>query len=421
MAQGDGSIVERKKGVYEVQLSLGRDPATGKYRKVSRTVHGTKRDANAVLKELRKQRDGGIRLESGKMTFSELAALWLDAKRSAGTCSDSKLKLYKTRLGYVGRHIGNVRVTQVDARMVEQALTAIRDERNLSGTTAANVLMLVKSVFEKAIDYEIINRNPCRGITPPRKNEVNRRSLNDVEVAKLSARVDTAYSEELALVEGKESRQIERGNAFGRSAVRGVFNLSCIVAVRVALATGMRRGEVFGLTWGCVDLTRGAVSVRRSLTADGELKQPKTAAGMRTLAVDAKTAAFLASWKASQEKYLARLGMGQDGSTPVCCGDTGGFVQLVHFGRFWRKFRDAAGFPSLRFHELRHTQATQILAHGGDLKMVQARLGHSSAALTLGTYAHAVPENDGKAAEIIGALMGAETTSETPVVSMKTA
>lgn len=77
--------------------------------------------------------------------------------------------------------------------------------------------------------------------------------------------------------------------------------------------------------------------------------------------------------------------------------------------------------PRLRFHELRHTQASQLLASGVDVKTVQTRLGHSSASLTLDWYAHALPENDRKAARIIGDLFSEDRRNGSRIVAFKTA
>ena len=75
------------------------------------------------------------------------------------------------------------------------------------------------------------------------------------------------------------------------------------------------------------------------------------------------------------------------------------------FSAWWMAMREEAGFPDLRFHDLRHTQATLLIGHGVDIKTVQGRLGHSRAATTLDTYACALPENDRKAAELFRTLV----------------
>lgn len=144
--------------------------------------------------------------------------------------------------------------------------------------------------------------------------------------------------------------------------------------------------------------------VSQSLTADGELKAPKTRAGARTIALDVTTARRLARWKEEQAAYLSMLGLDQTDETPVFCSNVGGWFDLHNFETWWRRFRKENGFEGLKFHELRHTQATQLLAQGVDVKTVQTRMGHSNASLTLNWYAHAMPQNDRKAADMLGEL-----------------
>ena len=150
------------------------------------------------------------------------------------------------------------------------------------------------------------------------------------------------------------------------------------------------------------------IHVRRSYTPALKLKEPKTKAGFRTIALDAATANHLMRWKQLQADCLATLGEAfvQTGDTPVCCTDVGGLFDPTNFYRWWDMFRKDNGFATLKFHELRHTQATQLLANGVDVKTVQTRLGHANASITLNWYAHSVPENDRKAAQIIGDLFG---------------
>ena len=95
-------------------------------------------------------------------------------------------------------------------------------------------------------------------------------------------------------------------------------------------------------------------------------------------------------------------------------------MNLSNFERWWRGFRKEAGFEGLRFHELRHTQATQLLANGVDLKTAQDRMGHANGAITLNWYAHAVPENDEKAAQLVGEIFK-PTPNKARVVDLKTA
>lgn len=404
----DGSIVEREKGVWDIYVSLGCDPLTGKYKRATKRVRGTKRDANNALKELISKRDSGVNLAARQVTLSEIAALWLDAKRAAGTCGETHLKTLGTLLRHVERYLGATPIDKITPVAIDRTYAAIRKERELSGTTMKKIHDALKSVFEKAIDYEIITRNPCRNVTPPKNSQVNRRSLNEVEAAKLRKGIESLYREELERFADKELRQTEKGNTADRGFLYGAFTMSCIIALRVIMATGLRRGEAVALRWCDIDFNNGTVSVRQSITKDGDIKAPKSSAGYRTISIDRKSLESLSEWKITQATYLQKLDMAQGGKTPVACSNLGGYICPDNMERWWIATRKELGFPTLRLHELRHTQATLLLAHGVDLKTVQHRLGHASAALTLGTYAHAVPANDEGAANVIGGLLDGE-------------
>lgn len=193
----------------------------------------------------------------------------------------------------------------------------------------------------------------------------------------------------------------------------------------LTLPSGIRRGEVFAVTWENVDLDRRTIRVCQSITYQRKVKTPKTQAGIRTLAIDATTGSHLAMWKARQATELARIGVKQTEKTPVCCSDTGGWYRIDNFERWWGVWRKEHGFEGLKFHELRHTQATQLLANGVDVKTVQTRLGHANASITLGWYAHAIPEKDHEAADLLGNLLTSnaptsENAAETPSEGVET-
>lgn len=88
---------------------------------------------------------------------------------------------------------------------------------------------------------------------------------------------------------------------------------------------------------------------------------------------------------------------------------------------WWREFRAENGFEGVVLHELRHTQATLLLANGTDIKTVQARMGHSSAAFTMDRYAHAVQEKDDQAADLMGRIISGRIKQEARVIPLKSA
>lgn len=171
---------------------------------------------------------------------------------------------------------------------------------------------------------------------------------------------------------------------------------------------------MFALTWGDVDLDEGTIQVGHNVTYQDVVKTPKTDSGVRTIAIDPTTVEHLSMWKDRQAKELAKICVKQTDETPVCCSSTGGRIRIDNFGHWWGIWRKEHGFDGLKFHELRHTQATLLLANGVDVKTVQTRLGHASASITLGWYAHAIPQNDHAAATMLGNLLNSKQEEDEP-------
>lgn len=420
MAKGDGSITNRGKDVWEVAVSFGKDPITGKYRRVTKTVHGTKRDAAKVRDQIRREQESGIKADGRKVTFSEFADEWTEARRTEGRASAKTINDDRVRLRHLEKIIGNVPLAEIDARVAEAALAAVK-KSGLGAVSMHKLCQRFKSMMRKAQDYDLIMRNPCDRIKPPRLPEPDRRAMDADQVARFVACLDCEESEAWAEYNEKEARQTERGNLFGRSAVRGLSRMGSIELVRIAMSTGMRRGELIGLEWGAVSLENGTIRVSKALKNDGTIGTPKTKSGVRTIHAGETTIAHLARWKQRQAVMLRAIGVRQGKSTPVCCSDVGGRLDTYNFGRWWRDFREKNGFEGWRLHELRHTQATQLLANGADVKTVQARLGHASAAITLNFYAHAVPGNDEKAADLMEEIMSGRQERKPRILEFKTA
>ena len=152
--------------------------------------------------------------------------------------------------------------------------------------------------------------------------------------------------------------------------------------------TGMRKGELFALEWNAVNLAEGVLVVRRTLQElNGlKLKEPKTAAGRRVISLDHVAIAALRS----RLKKAHEEGFDPDQVPIVFPNLYGGHLRGSNFDRnVWYPIRDGVGIPdTFVFHDLRHTQASLMLAAGVDLKVIQKRLGHRDFATTANTYSH---------------------------------
>lgn len=426
MAYGDGSITEVKRGVYRVRVDFGKDPVTGKRQVVSRNVRGTKRDAAKVRDQIRQEHESGLTADARKVTFSEFLEKWSDYRRTSGRAQADTIEEDRRKLAYIGEFVGDVPLKDFTPEMVESLYAAIRKDKAEKGRSFGNTSMrklhtLLKGMFKKAVQHDIILRNPFERVDAPKLDEPNRRTLTTEEAMSLLRSIDREEADEMRAMNEKEARQKARGNVEDRTYLRHLNRIANVEAVRIGLATGMRLGEVLALSWGQVDFSAGTLDVSRAFGHGGVLKTPKTSAGKRTVALDAKTAQRLAWWKRVQKAELAKIGIKQSAETPVVVSQRGEFHDSANFQRWWRRFRGKAGFPGLKFHELRHTQATQLLANGVDVKTVQTRLGHSDASLTLNWYAHALPENDRKAADMLGELFAGKRAEAPRIIEFKSA
>ena len=160
--------------------------------------------------------------------------------------------------------------------------------------------------------------------------------------------------------------------------------------VELALATGMRRGELLGLQWGDVDLDAGTLRVERSLEetkAGLRLKSPKTKSGRRNIALPPEAVAMLRAHKVQQMEIRLALGMGKPDATTLVFSDVEGRLLKPHtVSRAWRRAVVALKLPAVTFHALRHTHVSVLIRAGVDILTISRRMGHSKASVTLDVY-----------------------------------
>jgi integrase len=171
-----------------------------------------------------------------------------------------------------------------------------------------------------------------------------------------------------------------------------------------ALGTGLRQGELLGLSWGDVDLEAGTLRVRQALQRNRSglvLVEPKSATSHRVVALPAIVVSALRAHRIRQLEE--RLGAGErwpaDPRELVFLSTTGTPLEGVNVTRRFQALLADAGLPRQRFHDLRHACATLLLAQGIAPRVVMETLGHSQISLTMNTYSHVVPSMTRHAAE----------------------
>lgn len=430
MAKGDGSIreVKNKDGKsyrpkkWRVCVSFGFDPITKKREQVTRIVTGSKVEAQKKRDEIKREHEAGISSDGYKITFDEFAMQWIKRRETMNELQERSLTQDRQIVPKLNDYLGKLKLQDITPQIIENTLSAIKTSKQgkkgdtLSGTTMHAYYQKLNQILNDAEFKGLILRNPCARVKPPKKDKPNRKALTPSEFMKFNEATEKELEGTISTFLDKESRK--RKNK-PRGAVRGIRGISFSIAVKLGIATGARIGEILALRWCDIDFNKSVVCINQALTNTGNTKLPKNG-NTRDITIDSPTLKILEKWQTIQKEALETIGINQSKETPVCCSDVGIYSDVPNFETWFGKFRARVGFPDLRFHELRHTQATQLINNGMDIKTVQTRLGHSSASTTLDFYAHASDEKDKEAAEIIGEIISGKK-KETPIITIKTA
>jgi integrase len=385
-----GSI--RKRGpTWTVVVDVGRDPTTNRRRQTSRGGFKTRRDATRWLTDVQARIDQGSWVTPTKETTGAYLLGWLEAIRSSKKPSTYESYQRIVR-GHLLPRLGHVYLHQLSPGHLSAAFADMERSGRLDGRGGLSPRM---------VHY-------C--------HTVLRKALGDaVEEGRLSRNVAALGTVRKRL---PKPRRPEHRTWTAAELARFLDHLDgdpLYPAVLVAATTGLRRGELLGLRWSDVDLDRGRAAVRQTLLAVRDVDAavgthrpvfgtPKTDRE-RTVPLPARTVAAL---RAHRKRQLAdRLVVGPDYTDhDLVFAEPDG--QPIHPERFAKRFRvrvAQAGVPVIRFHDLRHTWATLALQAGVHPKVVQEVLGHSSIAITLGIYSHAIPSLQEQAADTVAALV----------------
>lgn len=314
-------------------------------------------------------------LSMENFTLGEWCMAWVEEiKRDVSPQTYTSYKL-TLRKHIAGAQIGHVVLTQLTPSMFRSYWQQLLDA-GLSARTVVYVHTLTREALKQAVEDGAMINNPLDHVKRPRIERTPVSALNKDQVHLLLSSIDDEM--------------------YGR-------------LVRVALATGMRRGELQGLSWANVDFKRRTISVNQSvIRKDGhEVISPnlKTASSRRTITIDEGTLEVLHLQKACCEKM--RLKNGWRASTLVFPRDGKAERPLTqnYVSKKFSIYCHRIGLEGFTFHSLRHTHATMLVVAGVHFKIIQHRLGHSSFAVTMDTYSHVTPEMDREAAAAISGII----------------
>ncbi len=388
-----GHVRQRGTG-WELRIYVGRDPVTERKKYVTRTVRGTKSEAEDELAKLIVKLSGGG-FAAQDATVGDLVRQWFAMAR--GELSPTTVRSYERYIDkFIIPHVGKIRLSRLGPAELDRFYAQLRDHGGLKdgGALAPATVRQIHAILRRALKQGVrwgwIATNPAALASPPR---VVRHELDPPEP-----------DEVVRLIEAADQAEPQFG---------------CLL--RVAATTGARRGELCGLRWKDVNLDSGTLTISRSVVEGTHgivLEKDTKTHSARRISLDPVTAdALKDQHQRSADRALAcETTIGEDAyvfsripeaRTPLTPGDvTKAFIAL----------RNRCKLPTVRLHDLRHFTATRLLAAGIPVRTVSGRLGHANAVTTLGVYAHFVEASDRDAAGAMGALLGprsADTDNET--------
>jgi len=372
-ANGEGSMRKRSNGSWEGRITVGADPITGKL--ISKSVYG--RTQKEVREKMKALLEGGqqagdppaaslpqsAETPAGpkEMTVGEWLDTWLkeylaDVKPGTMINYESVVRLFLKPV------FGSIQLSQLRTPMIQKFYNKLRTE-DRSPKYIKNIHGIFHRALDMAVRVEYLDRNPSTACILPKVVE---KPVTPLDVP-----------------EQKRFFEALKGNPFEALFLTAVF-------------TGMRVGELIGLTWDCVDFKHGVIRVEKQLVQTrvkgqkyvfGTLKNGKTR-------VITPAPYILEVLKAHQAAQNAQKKAADD------LWDEGDFPGLVfthpdgsHYSQptIWKELQDilaAAGLEHHRVHDLRHTFAVNSIIAGDDIKTLQENMGHYSAAFTLDRYGH---------------------------------
>jgi integrase len=302
----------------------------------------TKKQALNELREISDQLLKGIYVPATKIPlFSKVAKDWLDYKKP-----NVRKSTWRKYEGYTKNHfdeLKNIKINRISTVKVEKFIIK-RQNENMNLSTLRKLIVTLNQIMKYAVRHGYIAHNP----------------VTDAERPKDGCEVDITNDEDSIRI---------LAPAEINSLLDAVKDPKYCTLFRLAIASGAREGELFGLKWTDVDWFNGQIHIRRTFNENAWYK-PKSKTSVRNIDIGPATMAALRQWKLACPPNELDLIFPNGKGNP-----------LNHGNMLRRHFYPAlknAKLPHIRFHDLRHTYASLLIAQGENIKYIQNQLGHAS-------------------------------------------
>ena len=357
-ANGAGNIRKRSDGRWEGRYSNGFDPKTGKL--IQKSVYGkSQKEVRQKLAKITAEIDEGTYIEPNSIKLSEWLKTWL--RDYIGNVKPATVKSYTDHVNLnIIPYIGKTQLAKLSPAMIQSMYNTLQREKGLSAKTIKNVHGVLHRALTQAQKMGYMRTNPLDAVTLPRIEKAQIKPMEEDDLTRFLKAI--------------------KGNPYE-------------LVFFITVFTGLRQGEVLGLTWDCVNFEQNTLYINKqhSKVKGGKeyvfssLKNDKP---RMIVAADGVMDA-LHKQQALQKRWAENAGDGwNNADNLVFTTELGRYLcnQTVYLA--FKKEVKALGLENVRFHDLRHTFAVNSLKAGDDIKTVQENLGHHTASFTLDVYAH---------------------------------
>ena len=357
-----GSIRTRKqkngKVTYQLIIEKGTDSKGKRLRDYY--SYPTKKEAQNALAEKVHELNLNTYVEPSKMTVEQALDEWF-ATSVKPTLKPNTQRGYFVNIRHIKNGIGHILLQKLTAMQIQNFYNQLESD-GFSPRSIQYIHTNLKAALKYFCKMQIIPRNQADFATIPKQ----RKAKNDY------------YTEE----EVKELLEKSKDTKF-------------YLEILFAVGMGLRRGEILALTWNDVNFRDSTLTVDKNLTRiNGEniVSTTKTISGERVLKIPNFVLEALREERQKQWEYRKMMKGTYKENNLVCCKWDGDFVNVANFSSSFAKFLKKIGMRHIRFHDLRHTNATLMMSYGIPIKVMSENLGHANTSITMDTYSHVTIE-----------------------------
>lgn len=362
-----GHIQERGNNSYLLTYHIGYDSRGKRIRKTRTVKAKNSSEAKKKLAAFVTEIEAGEYVAPSHSKFGDFVEVW--KKQANKKLSPKTVEMYTYLLkGRIIPAFSHLKIEDVSHTFINDYIESLEKE-GLSTSTIQKHHNVLSGIFKLAVKHEKVKKSPMNKVDKPQVRNKQGQVYNSDELKEL-----------YHLLSKEDNRQQ-------------------VLLIKLALNTGLRKGEMLALQWDDIDFTTNTIHVRHSLSYTKQngyvLKEPKTKGSIRTIGVSTKLMNEL-------KKHIYKKKTDRMESEELWEGGKYYFVFSSDLGkpihqnvpsRWWNRFLKRTGFKKIRFHDLRHTFATGLIDKGGNINKISKYMGHSSITTTMDIYGHYIKED----------------------------